>query len=385
MHVNLLGKLWIKDIFVYYDEPLMFSCENQFRQLFLANCVEEDEVKKTWIIVPISNSRLLYARRGSISVHKLFSEPEGEFLWRVEEYVDEKISYAFQILPNELCNEELPTEDAYFEPIKDDFLSEQDREIVLTSVNEKRTIIDLSLEPDNGHTHEIPPDVLGKTLCEFQDLVYCIAHRTGGVGSPTPRRVIEDNQLNVTGMYAASFGIRLKSRDLANIFGETLVQHTLNTLGALLRSASNNDEIKNVLSVLSPKVGLRYRKLLLTLTKNNLGVKTYIASPNKDFKEIFLSSSELHNSLEALESEINNSSRIIKYEGVLVGADVSNKSFAFIPFEEKKINGRIADDINIEKFIVPVDVKVKIKETIEINAMTKKEDISYLLLEVIDV
>lgn len=383
LNIDLLGKLYINEIFVYYDEPLMFSCVNKFRQLFLANCVdEEDEIKK-WLLVPISYPRLLEAKQLKITAYELFVEPEDEFIWEVNEYIETNKAYAKQVVPSSIEEKYLPLKNTHLLRKTATDNVNFDRDTVTIAIEEQRDVVDISLELDNMHEHEIGSDVLGNTLCEFQKLVYSIAHKAKGFNTSIPKTIIEDNQLKVTEFYAASFGVRLKSNDIANLYGETKVQKSLRVLFELLEAKSDREKIQQILETLSPTVGYRYRALLKGLVKDNIGIKTYISTPSHYNKTVFLNTSEINKSLQVLESEISCESNIVEYYGELVGIDVDSNTFVFKPLEGKKISGKLSETVQ-DKYIVPINIRVTLKEEIEINTLTNKEEVRYTLINIMD-
>lgn len=382
LNIDLLGKMYISEIFVYYDEPLMFTCVNRFKQLFLANCIDETEELKKWLIVPISYQRLLQAKQFKVTAYDLFIEPEEDFIWEVNENIETGMSYAKQVLPHAIGEEYLPLKDSYVLRKKDPNI-QHDRGTMVAAIEEQRDIIDLSLETNNEHEHEISPDVLGNTLCEFQKLVYSIAHKSKGFNTQIPKGIIDDNQLKVTDFYAASFGVRFKSNDLANLYGETKVQKALKILFELLEVKDDKEKMQAILDKLSPSVGFRYRCLLKGLVKDNIGIKTYISTPSNYNKTVFLNTEEINKSLQVLENEISCESSIVEYYGDLVGIDVDSNTFVFKPIEGKKISGKLSESVR-DEYTVPIKVRINVKEEIELNTLTNKEEIHYTLINIVD-
>jgi len=383
LQVDLLGKLYIEDIFLFYEEPLLFSCKNLLGHVFLANCIDLEEDNKTWLLLPITPYKLLQLKKGTVSVYDAFKNPEEYQLWRVTLDPEHSYGVATFMNHNELTPEDLPTEDAYIE-IEDipENVSIYENFRHDLAKKENRVLLDISLEINQGHSTEISPEILSKSVMEIQNTIYSIAHKSGSINSNFPKTIIEDNQLSITGTYAASFGIRFMSKQLCNIFGDVQVAKNIETFLRLLESKSDAVKIREILDDLNPKVGLHYKKILTVLIKNNANLKTYYATPMKSTKDVFLTVDEIKDSLDTLESEISNKSSILSYRGRLVGVNVDSKAFSFIPDDEKKIEGKLSIDVNVEKFTVPLDVNVEIEEKLVINQLTRKEQVEYTLMSV---
>ncbi len=377
--VDLLGKLVIEEVYLYYEEPLMFSCKNLFGHIFLVNCIDLDEDNKTWLMLPITSQKLKYVKKGIVSVYDAFVDPEDQYLWKVIKKPVESICKATQIQPRDLTPNDLPTKTAYIEFEESEIVEEERHNIAR---EENRALFDVSLEINQSHSTEISPEVLSKTVMEIQNTIYSIAHYSGSINSAFPKSVLEENQLSIVGTYAASFGIRFMSKQLCDIFGDIDVSKSIEIFMQLLESKDDSGKLREILSVLNPKVGIHYKKVLSVLVKNNTGLKTYFATPNRAVKEVVLSLIDIKQSLNVLESEIDNTSKQLTYSGKLVGVNVENKTFSFIPYDEKRIEGRLSNDVNAERFTVPLDVEVIIEEKILINQLTRKEQIEYTLISI---
>ncbi len=371
INVDLLGRLYIKKVFVYYDEPLMFSCYNKFNQLFLANCIDEDDEKKVWILLPISQYKLNLAEKNEISVRNLFIDPEEHFLWKLEQNIDSLMAKANQIKPEILTDDELPTEDAYFNiEIEDKCMPKNNNTIIDDAINEERTIFDISLEVEDNHSHEISPDVLGSTLYDLNELIHSV-----------DKEKSDDVELYVAGFYAASFGVRLKSKNRTDL-GEINVHNKIEIIMDLLECKNDVQKLTKIFNSLNPKVVKKYRKLLNTLVKGRIGIKTYLASPNKRYKETTISSNEISNSLNTLEMECTTITNNYEIAGELVGVNIENNTFFFKDINDKKFKGKISDNINVDIFTIPFNTKIKIEEKTSTYKFSNKKTTVFTLLEI---
>ncbi|ENJ9655627.1 hypothetical protein FDB88_11865 [Clostridium sporogenes] len=382
MHVDLLGRIYIKDVIIYYDKPLTFACINDFGQLFIASCINIDEIEE-WLFVPLTEARLILGLRGNIQAYRMFSEPEGGFLWKIKisasKYTDGRAS---KILPNELIDDDLPDKDIVYDIYgEDEFLikSEERMRILDDSVRERREILDVSLEPEHSHIHEIDAEFLGKVLENIQTMVNLISHRKG-INAKVPKDIKEKNKLKATGSYAASFGIRLKSNNLANILNESEVQDSLDTFMDILEAKSDVQKLANILDKLNPAVGIHYRNFLKLFNKEDVGIKTYCAFPNSKYRGNYFTRNEIKTSLKNLEEDIKEVKKEVELFGKVVAIDVLNKTFKFI-INEDKIQGSIGKDVKIEEYILPKEAKIKLEIISKFNNFTGEENIEYKLIQ----
>jgi len=376
MNIDNLGKIYVKDMIIFYDEPLVFSCINEYGNLFIANNSDDDDEKREWIFLPISEARLIKGLKGNISAYDLFANPEGDFIWKVYEYFDERISNAIQISSSDLTDDYLPDKRAFYEIYDETNLAKYDNEIVEISKKERREVLDLALEPYYSHVHEISCDLFSKILNDVQSTLYYIASKNGDEPSEKTK---SENRLNATLTFAASFGVRLKSDELVDVLGVSKFQENLKLLMELLDSKGDYDKIKAILNVISPKAALKYKKLLKTLLNNEMGLKSYCAFPNNYYSHVSLCKSDIEKSLLIFESEVSSKIRVIEEYGKLVGINVYQRTFDFINNNDERINGTIDSNIDIDEYRLPKYVKVNIEELIEYNDITQKEIFKYKL------
>ena len=83
LNIPSLGKLEIIETYVYYDQPVLFSCKNAAGYLYLVVAADENEQYDTWLYAGISLERLNQIRSGAIDLHDAFANPEAGFLFQV--------------------------------------------------------------------------------------------------------------------------------------------------------------------------------------------------------------------------------------------------------------------------------------------------------------
>ena len=80
LNITGLGRLEIVETYVYYDQPVLFSCKSAAGRLYLAVAADEDDQYLTWLYVRVSAKRLNLIRSGAIDLYDAFAEPEDGFL-----------------------------------------------------------------------------------------------------------------------------------------------------------------------------------------------------------------------------------------------------------------------------------------------------------------
>lgn len=383
MNIDLLGRIYLKDTIVYYDKPLVFSCINDFGQIFIAISNELDETE-SWTFLPVSNSRFLQIVRGGITAYNAIRNPEGGFLWSVNisanNYSNGK---AKQIDPECLDEDDLPDKDIVYDIYgEDEFIikNEELKKIQEDAISERREIIDISLEPMDSHIHEIDVMLLSKVLENTQNVINLIGHNKG-INGKIPKTVREKNKLNATGNYAASFGIRLKSNELADIMNQSIVQRNIGIFLDIIEAKDDLKRLHEILNSLNPSVSIYYMKLLRYLINDNIGIKIQTAFPNRQCRNITLNKDEIQRSLKVLEEDFKEVVRNVTIFGSVIAIDVDRKSFGFISNDDEKIRGVIDSKLNVRQYVLPKTAEILVQVTTKYVDLTGKETIEYKLLD----
>lgn len=100
-----LGKLEIIEVYVYYDQPCLFSCQNSTDQIFLAVWVDETEEFNLWLYVPMSRRRFEEVRMGGINLRDAFLKSESGFVYEVK-ILPENSPDAIATIPCEQLDED---------------------------------------------------------------------------------------------------------------------------------------------------------------------------------------------------------------------------------------------------------------------------------------
>lgn len=378
LKIDMLGTLSINEVFFFYEEPQIFTCTSRFGQVYL--CLLTDMDDKKWLLAPITLSRLALLKSNRLSIKAAFIDAEDEFVWSIEENYIDHIIKANRIYCNDISLDDLPDENVYADYTEDDLMPIQDNEISKIANEEKRDILDLSFLPSNSHVREIDCETLGETLINTQQVIYSLALSKEYVGSKISTQIKKDNTIVATGTYAASFGVRLKSIELADLYGKTPLSETMKLFAELLSTKDSETNLKILLKKHSPRTVIRYKKLMEGLLKAELSVNISLSSPNNYLFKTELTKDDIFNNILFLETEIEDMVISEKMYGTMVGINVDKKTFAFKSNEEGNITGTLADNFNDATFEVPKYVEATFEKKISKNDLTRHEKWEYKLI-----
>jgi hypothetical protein len=86
-----LGDLKMRKEYVYYDGPLIFSCEGRHGQLYFAYWADVDvRERNRWLVVPVSPERLTRIEQGLVSLRDAILDPETTWIWDLQNDKDDK-------------------------------------------------------------------------------------------------------------------------------------------------------------------------------------------------------------------------------------------------------------------------------------------------------
>ena len=371
-----LGKLYFHHIYLFYDEPQLFSCFTSTQQYYFLVAIPSAE-GNSWLAVPISTGRLTQLELNKLEIRSALTEPES-ILWLLQEAVD-GIS-AKLVSPASLSDSMLPVANAYLDYHGISELSEASETPIEQATHEMRDIIEISFEKDDTHIQEIPCSALGDSLISIQELFYALGNKEGGLRGNIPKRVREECKLCVTDFFAASVGVRLKSDDYCDLHFETPLTQTLSSFNRLFEISGDKEKLKEFLSTNNPRVAIKYRSLIRTLLNNHTGIKINNASPNESVFMRHFSTKELAANLSIINSEIDEITEEVVLYGSLVGVNVERGTFEFISTDKESIKGIVSPELQGNHFTIPQAIEAKFLITIGTDSFTKEEKLIYKLI-----
>lgn len=382
LKVDLLGTLYIDEVFFFYEEPQVFNCESKTGQKYLALLTDMDI--KEWLLVPLSEAQLSLLKSNRISIREAYINPEDNLIWKVINNGNTNNATATKILPTDLIESDLPEADVYIDYTSDELMPIINNDLVEIAQKEKRDILDLILLASGQHIREIPCETLGDVISTSQQILYTLSMRNDTLKGRIPNEIRNKNTIVAVGTFAASFGVRFKSPGLSNLFGETEVTSTIKMFADLLNTKNDENTLKEMLQNHSKKTTFKYRHLMKILLQADVGLKVRIASPNSYNSNINLTTDDILKNLNLLDGEIKDFVSIEKMYGNMVGIHVDKKTFAFKSIDDENIIGKLSENFDGVTFEVPKYVEAEIERRVTFNEVTNEEKYIYTLLSIND-
>ncbi|RDU37296.1 hypothetical protein DRW41_05435 [Neobacillus piezotolerans] len=386
-----LGSLKIKDIFFYYDGPRIFSCTNN-STTFLAFLVDEFEERDFWFFVPISTIREFQIKKGKISIREAIIKAEDP-IYQIYLPVSDNAPASFSLINGDKVPfEYLPADDSFIvenEEIASSELPPKPSKALDEAVLSRRDVLDIAIERVEDK-NELPSLQMGKLLTNTQNTLYGLDERWDQNQNKPPTSVVEDNNVNVTMLFASSFGIRIKSNKSSNLFDVTPASNSLRVFAELLEHSKNEEELKQHLKRINPKAVTLYKEFLSSFESDSSKLKVEWASPNNETRYTVLTSDELNKAKEIISISTETMSETItetKIKGELIAINLKRNTFYIEGDDGTPYSGALSKEIaeyvhKGYKFEVPKDIIALIEIKQLINEITKKETLQLKLKEV---
>ena len=109
LNIPSLGRLEIVETYVYYDQPVLFSCKDASGHLYLAIAADENDQYETWFYARVSSERLNRIRSGVIDLHDAFADTKDSCLFQVKfPYASPTAPQVESIKANQVSEDMLP-------------------------------------------------------------------------------------------------------------------------------------------------------------------------------------------------------------------------------------------------------------------------------------
>ena len=317
---------------------------------------------------------------------------QGNGFWMVSASDNPKNDLISPVKMGEIDLDELPKENARFESYSPELRaygrkikSYDGSYISLLAKKEKRSIVEVSFEEDDGHAHEISCAALGEALSNLQNLVCSLAYKEDKTFGQIPRTIRDQYELKVTDTFAASFGVQLKTNELDDEQKQKEFDEVFEKLDVLIAVSESPESLKKALSNESRRTFGYYNDFLNGLKRNNLGFRLNSASPFRRFDSRHMSTTQVGNMLQRIGKDIKEIKKEEQFEGTLKGINIDKKKFTFIAKvdgEDVKIDGSISKEMTEKNFKVPWDTKVTVETTTSFDKTTGKEKHTFKLIKV---
>lgn len=105
-----LGILEVIEVYIFHDQPVLFSCKNKSGLFYIALSIDETDSSEIWLYAPISKSRFQRLVQGEVEIRDVFTDAEDAFVYRVEIQYDQSNTIVDSIDCREIPDEDLPEE-----------------------------------------------------------------------------------------------------------------------------------------------------------------------------------------------------------------------------------------------------------------------------------
>jgi hypothetical protein len=380
-----LGRLDLVEVFEFFDFPRLFGCVNAAGQRFLALSVEDARDAFLWVYAAVSLERYAAVRAGNLDIRDAFSRTEDGYVARVSipTHGPSKVDYvSCKDIPSEWLPDEgerisLPTATAT--PIAD-------LDVIRAARGERREVLNVALDVPEERTTEAPARRVGSVLNSIQELLDALGQRVAG--TPTlkgaiPIEILQRTQVNLSQVFPSSFGLQLKARERADLFGGSLVHKVIDELVLLLNARADRDLLSNKLHDLKGRAANKYRALLESVDAMDSSLRLDWGSPGADARgEVQLSRAEVRQVL-AVVSEITiQMAEEIEVPCILIGVNIRTKSYEIVDVNQQRFSGKVADDAlaEISHATINNPYIATLKQIVEVQATTGEERSKWVLV-----
>lgn len=370
LNIPSLGKLKIVETYVYYDQPVLFSCKNAAGHLYLVVAADENDQYDTWLYVGVSAERLNNIRSGAIDLHDAFADPEDGFLFQViAPYSNQNPLQIESIRPDQIPEDMLPMPGECLNLETKTLPALSNSEQVAKS--KRQEILNLTLNFDGVFRTEAPVAILGRMFGKLQDVINAI-----GMVRLQSQKITEDlrskMQISLLEVGAGSFDIRLASTKTVDLLNHSDFGDAIEEFLKLLKAGSNQEQLKGILEQLRSKVAEEYIDFLKSLNESVIDTKITWASPDPDRGgTAYLSETQMQETIEILQRFQEESPSTFKVTGTLTGVWLSSKRFE-IKTTEAIYTGKIADEAfeTVSKATLSREYTATIQEITQRNETT---------------
>ena len=387
-----IGELNIIDVLFYYDGPRIFIGQNEASK-FLGFLVDEIDEWDQWLFAPVSKERVSQIKKGIISIREALLNVEDGWVFEIKLPVIEKASATVELRrPQDIPLQYLPQEESYIKVGEENDTVQTANELpnkrastLEEAVESSRDVLDISISGFEDE-HELSCERAGNTLRSYQMLAYSLDSRWKQNQKRPPHDVIHDNAANLTALFAASFGIRIKSRQHSGLFKDTDATAAIRRLSKLVSSSQDKDNLRAHLKTLTPRAAAWYQRFLENFREDTAQLKLEWASPNRDHDSTILTRTQLLTAYDILK-ETTETTVKLELEGTLIAINLKRNTFYIVCDDDNYYSGALSHEIvnQVSKgytFEVPMPVCAIVESREVLNLSTEMINTSYKLLAI---
>lgn len=376
-----LGTLKIVETYAFYDEPLLYCCQNAAGHLYLVVAAATNEQGEIWLFAGVSKTRLNRIRSGAIDLHDAFADPEDGFLIQVTvPYDDSTQLQIVSVQPNQIPQDMLPMPDECLN-LKTETLPKL-RDPKEFAVSSKQETLNLTLNfPDTPRT-EAPIASLSMIFKSFQDVLNTIGTILANV--PRANEQIKKNmRISLVDVGAGSFDVRLASTELVDLLDESKFGDAIEELLKLLEAGNDQDQLKTLLDPVKSRVVKDYTTFLRTLSGSIIDGDFTWTSPHPDRGgSVHLSKPQIQEIIGTLQEYRDEEPYTFEITGTLTAVHLRKKTFEIETIEKERYIGTITEDAidAVSTATLSREYNARIQEITTRRNTTNEADTKYKLL-----
>lgn len=391
---TVLGLLQISEVFFEYDGPRLFLAQNRAGNLYLANCVDEDEDEgtETYLYVSVSSERMNLVRSGYLTLRDAFTHAEDSFVYDITaQYgVSEPHNQLRTVPVNEIPDEWLPLADARLEVATETLPSFDPEKFKSDSEVAFRTRIALEIFPVDMLRTEVSLRSMSRLAGSFQDAIDSLAQEDVGRATKRgviPDEILQDSELVFTEALAASFVMILAPKTSPTLLGNDLINRSTERLLELLRAAESQAHLTELLSKYGVRAQSKFRGLLTILSDDETGAGVFLADHLGQMTVAKIGLESVRSALSIIDSRNPDSEKVELARVTLVGVNLRTGIFEiFDNSSAQRYSGQMEPEAKKQISGLPTGEEnfytASILKTNEYSTMTTDITISYRLLSI---
>lgn len=343
LYIPGLGKLKHVETYAYYDEPVLYCCQNAAGHRFIVVAAAANKQGEIWLLTGVSDTRLARVRSGAIDLHDAFADPEDDFLLQVTVPYDDNAQLQVEsVHPNQIPQDMLPMPDERLNLKTETLPRLRDPEEFAASSRQETVTLSLNF-PDLPRT-EAPIAALSLIFKGFQDVLNTIGAIQANA-QKVSEQIKKNMQISLLEVGAGSFEVRLASTELVEIFGESKFGEAMDELLELLEAGNDQEKLKGLLDTVKARVVNDYITFLKTLSGSIIDGNITWTSPRPDRgRSARLSKSLIQEVLITLQEYQDETPFTFKTTGTLTAVHLRKKTFEIETIKEVRYNGAISEN-----------------------------------------
>lgn len=381
LNIPGLGTLKIVETYAFYDEPLLYCCQNAAGHLYLVVAATTNEQGEIWLFAGVSKTRLNRIRSGAIDLHDAFADPEDGFLFQVTDPFDDNAPpQTVSVAPNQISGDMLPIPGERLD-LKSDTLPQLNNPEDLAK-SKRQELVNLILNFPDFPSGEAPAASISLIFKGLQDVLYTIG--TIHANATRANEQIKKNmRISLLEVGAGSFDVRLASTELVDMLGDSKFGDAIEELLKLLEAGDNQDKLKTLLDPVKAPIVKDYTTFLKTLSRSIVDGNFTWTSPNPDRGgAVHLSKSQIQNIIGTLQEYRDEAPYTFEITGTLTAVHLRIKTFEIETIEEERYSGTITEEAidAVSTATLSREYNARIQEITTRSETTNEVDTKYKLL-----